>query len=40
LGFYLGWLYLYTGSLLASIATHFSIDAILGFVLKHTTEAK
>jgi len=38
LGFYLGWLYLYTQSLLPPIAAHFFIDVILGFVLKHRTE--
>jgi len=40
LGFYLGWLYKYTGSLLPSITTHFIIDVLLGFVLKKTTASK
>lgn len=36
MGFYLGWLYLYTNSLLPPIAAHFTIDVVLGFVLKQT----
>ena len=38
LGFYLGWLYIYTGGLIAPILAHFTIDTILGFVIKRKIE--
>lgn len=34
LGFYLGWLYMFTGNLFVPMATHFVIDTVLGIVLK------
>jgi uncharacterized protein len=38
IGFYLGWLYLLTNSLLVPIAAHYTIDVVLGFVLKRSTD--
>lgn len=40
LGFYLGWLFLYTGSLLVPAMAHYTIDVLLGIILKKQIKSK